>query len=165
MRKTEAAPSKRGRVLPSPVRLGGTLAATLAIVLAGAGAAGAATARPQLVRPKHGGVVHVHRIELVVKDASPLAKRYGVFVGISRSKVRKHGFLAKTGNVKKGESFVKLKRWKGHRGMWIYRPPSYSFPGFWASTSGRYYWQAEHTDCNLKGCEDVSKVGSFRVAG
>jgi hypothetical protein len=140
------------------------LLAALAIVLCGAASAVAAVATPALVKPKRSA--HVGKIELVVRDSSSLAKKYGVFVGISRSKKTKpEGFLAQTGNVKKGESFIKLKPWKGHAGLWIYSPPKYEFPGYWATTPGTYYWQAEHTDCEVKGCEAVSRIGRFKVVG
>lgn len=138
--------------------------ATATLLCAGT-ALGAATG-PKLVRPANEGTVHSGQIKLVVRDASALAKRYGVFVSVSRTrKINAHGILKETKNVSKGGAFVELKPWKGHPGMWTYTPPKYNFPGFWASTAGRYYWQAEHTDCNIKGCEAVSRIESFTEAG
>ncbi|MHB1469576.1 MAG: hypothetical protein ACYCU0_00770 [Solirubrobacteraceae bacterium] len=166
MTPTETRAASRRRLLPSAARSGGVLLAALAAVLCGAAVAVAAASGPTLVKPANKGSVHANRIKLVVMDSSALAKKYGVFVGISRSrKTKSNGFLAATANVKKGESFIKMKPWKGHAGLWIYSPPKYSFPGYWASTAGRYYWQAEHTDCTIKGCEAISRIGSFKVAG
>ena len=62
--------------------------------------------------------------------------------------------------------FVALKPRKGHPGEWIYTTP-FNFPGYWAVTPGKYYWQAEHVAplCKAKGCEVVSKIRTFTVVG
>lgn len=164
MRLTHKCSASRQRSLRA-----GSAAATiavLAVVLAGAAVAVGAIARPTLVTPARHGSVQAHGIRLVVRDTSALAKKYGVFVSISRSrKTKPDGVLKDTGNVNKGESFVQLKKDRGHPGLWVYRPPNDDFPGYWASTPGRYYWQAEHTDCEVKGCEAVSMIGTFTVTG
>jgi hypothetical protein len=157
---------ERGRSRSRRLRTGGAALLTCVLALACSAAAIAAGSGPTLVKPANHGTVHANKVELVVKDASSLAKQYGVFVSISRSrKTKTGGVLKETGNVNKGGSFVKLKKWSGHPGFWIYKPAKYDFAGYWASTPGRYYWQAEHTDCEIKGCEAVSKIGSFKVTG
>jgi hypothetical protein len=144
---------------------GAVVAASLAAVLSGAGVAVAAGGGPTLVKPANKGSVPANNFKLVVKDTSSLASQYGVFAGISRSKkTKKGGILKEVNNVKKGESFVKLKKWSGHPGYSIYTPPKYTFSGYWADTPGRYYWQAEHTDCEISSCEAVSAIGSFKVS-
>ncbi|HEY1688317.1 MAG TPA: hypothetical protein VGF95_05570 [Solirubrobacteraceae bacterium] len=139
-----------------------TATATATATLLCAGTTLGAGSGPTLVKPANKGAVHGGQIKLVVRDASALAKRYGVFVSISRTrKTNAHGVLKETKDVAKGGAFIELKPAKGHSGLWTYTAPKQDFPGFWASTPGRYYWQAEHTDCNIKGCEAASKIESF----
>ena len=42
-----------------------------------------------------------------------------------------------------------------------------SFNGFFTSTPGEYYWQAQHVApvCRVKACLVVSEIKSFRVTG
>lgn len=150
------------RCRPSHARHALVACVTAMATLLGASTTLAAATSPKLVKPANKGTVHGGHIQLVVRDSSSLAKKYGVFVSISRSrKTNAHGQLKEVKNVSKGGGFIEMKAWKGHPGMWIYKPPKYTFPGFWASTAGRYYWQAEHTDCEIKGCEALSKIQSF----
>jgi hypothetical protein len=50
--------------------------------------------------------------------------------------------------------------------MWIYSS-HYNFPGYWAVTPGKYYWQAQHVAplCHAPHCTVFSDVRSFRVTG
>jgi hypothetical protein len=143
-------------------------AAALACSLAFAGVALAALpGAPQLVSPKHGAHERPGHINLVVHDTAVL-NGFSEFVQISKHrKLNKFGNLADCNAVSKGCDFVSLKRFKGHSGQWIYRSdPSVSFPGWWATTPGTYYWQADHVDCSVTGadrCHVTSKIGSFHV--
>jgi hypothetical protein len=128
------------------------------------GAAVAAGLRPTLGKPNH-KPVHVGAIVLKLADAAPKARKYGVFITINKMRrLDKHGNLSSSPcHSDSGCTFVQAKPWAHHPGMWVYSPPNYGFPGFWATTPGKYYWQAEHTDCNMPGCEATSKIGWFQV--
>jgi hypothetical protein len=63
-----------------------------------------------------------------------------------------------------------MKPWRGHKDGWIYKPPKYTFPGYFASTAGKYYWEiqsfAKSPPCTVGPngpCYFYSKVGSFTV--
>jgi hypothetical protein len=143
-------------------------AVVLACSLAFAGVALAALpGAPSLVSPKHGAHVTPGHITLVVHDTAVI-KGFNVFVQISKHrKVNKFGELTKCNAVTKGCDFLSMKRRKGHPGQWIYKTdPSVNFPGWWATTPGTYYWQADHVDCSVAGAHDchvISKIGSFHV--
>jgi hypothetical protein len=122
---------------------------------------------PSLVSPKKGGHVRPGHITLVVHDTAVI-KGFSVFVQITKHrKLNKFGNLADCNAVDKGCDFLSLKARKGHPGQWIYKTdPSVSFPGWWATTPGTYYWQADHVNCSVTGadrCHVTSKIGSFHV--
>ena len=143
-------------------------AVVLAYSLAFAGVALAALpGAPSLVSPKNHGHVRPGHITLIVHDTHVI-KGFNVFVQISKHrKLNKFGNLADCNAVSKGCDFVSLKARKGHRGQWIYKTdPNVSFPGWWATTPGTYYWQADHVNCATTGrdsCHVTSKIGSFHV--
>lgn len=143
-------------------------AAVLACSLAFAGVAVASLpGGPQLVSPKHGAHVQPGHITLVVRDTHVI-KGFKVFVHISKHrKVSKSGELTKCNSVTKGCDFLSMKPRKGHPGQWIYKTdPNTNFPGWWATTPGTYYWQADHVDCSVAGapnCHVISQIGSFHV--
>jgi hypothetical protein len=144
-------------------------ALVLACSLAFAGVALAALpGAPSLVAPKHGAQQRPGHITLVVHDTAVI-KGFSVFVQISKHrKLNKFGNLADCNAVTKGCDFLSLKPRKGHAGEWIYKTnPNVSFPGWWATTPGTYYWQADHVDCSVTGadsCHVTSKIGSFHVS-
>lgn len=143
------------------------VATVLGTMLALTGVAlGAGSLRPTLGPPNHKRV-HAGRITLKVKDPAAIAQNTDVFVSISpKRKTNKYGELKSSCSVSKRCNFVELKRWKGHPGWWIYKAPGFNFPGYWATTPGKLYWQAEHADCtHFSGCEATSKIGSFKVVG
>lgn len=143
-----------------------TLTAVAVCALAGAAVALASPfSAPVLVSPHTGGSVAAGTITLIVKDPGVPKSVRPVFVQISRHrKLDKNGFLARCLNVSKGCDFIALKPRNGHPGEWIAKSGP-GFPGYWATTPGKYYWQANHTAplCQAKGCEVVSKIHSFRV--
>jgi hypothetical protein len=123
---------------------------------------------PQLVSPKKNAHLSPGHITLIVHDTH-VQSGFNVFVQISKHRrVNKFGDLVKCDNVDKGCDFLSLKKRKGHAGQWIYKSdPSVSFPGWWATTPGTYYWQADHVDCSVAGahsCAVISKIGSFHVS-
>jgi hypothetical protein len=163
--------SKEGRnLLKSRRRVGIAVAVTgvtCAIAFSGVALA-ALPGAPTLVSPKHNAHLGPGHITLVVHDTA-VPSGFNVFVQISKHrKVDKFGDLTKCNNVNKGCDFVSLKRRKGHPGQWIYKTdPGVSFPGWWATTPGTYYWQADHVDCSVAGahsCAVISKIGSFHVS-
>jgi hypothetical protein len=138
----------------------------LVCAIAFAGVASAAGGGPALVTPKKGAHVGPGQIRLVVRDTGVLSG-FNVFVQISpKRKLNKYGDLANCNKVSKGCDFLGLKRYKGHAGEWVYTSSGPGFPGYWATTAGRYYWQAEHVDCSspqAHGCNVTSRIGSFVV--
>jgi hypothetical protein len=144
----------------------GVAALTCSLAFAGVALA-ALPGAPRLVAPKHGAHVRPGHITLVVHDTAVI-KGFSVFVQISKHhKLNKAGNLADCNAVSKGCDFLSLKPRKGHPGEWIYKSdPSVSFPGWWATTPGTYYWQADHVNCSVTGadrCHVTSKIGSFHV--
>lgn len=142
-----------------------SVAAVLAMTLAGAAVAVAAgSLRPSLGSP-NGKRVHAGRITLKVKDTEAGVLHVSVYVAIARTRnTNKHGLL-RSCDVSKGCDFVGLKRWRHHPGWWIYTS-GFNFPGYWATTPGKYYWQAQNADCfHFSDCIAASNIGSFRVVG
>jgi hypothetical protein len=145
---------------------------TLALVAAVIGAlavSGVALAsglsKPILKKP--GGSVHKGKITFVVRDPGVPNDVRPVYIQIRpKRKLDKYGFLARCIDVDKGCYFTHLQPWRGHPGLWKVTIGD-DFAGFFASTPGKYYWQASHVAplCNAKGCQIVSKIKSFRVTG
>jgi hypothetical protein len=135
----------------------GVLAAVVAVVLAGAAVAAAGGVAPSLLSPNH---THVGpgRIRLVVKV--PLAAaRHEVFVAInSHRRFDRFGHLKFCASVIRCD-FVKATPWKGHKFSYVAR---FNFPGYWAVTPGRYYWQAHYYTADYTAVY-YSGVGSFVV--
>ncbi len=143
-----------------------SVAAVLAMTLAGAGVAVAAGSLRPALGPPNGKRVHAGRITLKVKDTEAGVLHVGVYVAIARTrKTDKNGLLKSKCDVSKGCDFVGLKRWRHHPGWWIYTS-AFNFPGYWATTPGKYYWQAQNADCfHFSDCIAASHIGSFRVVG
>jgi hypothetical protein len=139
----------------------------VAVVLAGAAVAvGSAFSHPVLKSP--GKRVHAGVITLIVKDPGVPKSVRPVYVTIApKKKLNRVGRLTQYKGCSSGQcDFVALKPRKGHPGEWIYKTP-FNFPGYWAVTPGKYYWQAQHVAplCKAKGCEVVSKIRTFTVVG
>jgi hypothetical protein len=143
-------------------RIAAALVAGGLCTLAATGVAGAAGAGPTLVTPHHGQHVGPGNIRIVV--SSPVGP---VFVQIRpRRKLNQAGHLASCLALKKRCDFVELLPWKHHPGKYIYDSSGFAFPGFWATTPGRIYWQAHYNNCavtEVDSCRIVSAIGSFRV--
>jgi hypothetical protein len=135
----------------------------VAVVLALAGVAAAASLTPTLGHPNH-RKVHAGRVTLKVYDPAANGLGVHVFAGIGPKKA---GLPRETKcQVTKRCSFVEFKPWSGHPGWWIYKAPRFSFHGYWATTPGKLYWQAVHADCShFTSCTAASPIGSFRVVG
>lgn len=120
----------------------------------------AATAAPQMLAPGNGKQLAVgSQPTFKIRDTSGNARRYGIFMTISRSKkLDKDGDLVQS---KDGSTFSRMGR-KGKYGF-TYKLPKYSFPTWIMQAPGKYYWQAYHIDCTVKGCHVHSKVRSFKV--
>ena len=153
-------------IVKSHRRLAFGLAVGLAGVIGASGVAFGAGAGPTLVSPHRGERVHAGAIRLVVRDTSAEANTYKeIDVTISRHRrLNRQGFLIGCGarpNTASGCDYLNLHRWAHHPGDWTVIG-GFDFPGYWAVTPGRYYWQAVQTGANgLVG----SRIGSFRVVG
>jgi hypothetical protein len=120
---------------------------------------------PILRSPHQGAHVAAGVVTLTVEDPGVPASVGPVYATISPKRtLDKNGYLKTARGCSGRCDFVKLHHWKGHPGMWIYKS-TYNFPGYWAVTPGRYYWQANHVAelCQAKGCEVVSKIHAFFV--
>lgn len=148
----------------SRAALSAALALTIALLSA---AAALAVGHPQSRSPHQNATVHVGHIRIVV--SAPGAGT--VYLAIRRDRrLDKYGLLDHAHcNVSKGCEFDIMKRWRGHRGLWTYSPPrGLSFPGYWGTTPGRYYWQASIVppDCGgVASCTYASAIHRFRVVG
>jgi hypothetical protein len=120
---------------------------------------------PTLRTPHKGARVHAGVIRLTVYDPGLSGDSAPVYVTISnRRSLDRYGHLKEPKGCNSRCDFFPLKRVKGHPGLWRYTA-KYNFPGYWAVTPGRYYWQANHVApaCDANGCELVSPIRSFRV--
>jgi hypothetical protein len=142
------------------------LAATVAVLLLliTAVSVASSTFTPKLGFP-NGHRVHTGKITLKVK--APFS--HSVFAQIEPGKKMSKGFLKNCDNVRRGCDFIGFKRWRGHKGWWIYHAPSESFGGWWTTTPGTYHWQArsyaDSPPCSFSHstCIFNSRVGSFKV--
>ncbi|ADB50019.1 hypothetical protein [Conexibacter woesei] len=137
------------------------LALIVALLAAGASLAAAqtATAAPQLLAPGNGKVLARGSQPLFkARDTSPNARKYTVYMTISRSKkVDRKGDLKQT----RPGTFTSMRR-TGKYGF-VYKPEAYSFPTWFMQAPGKYYWQAYHIDCAVRGCHVQSRIRSFVV--
>lgn len=150
------------------VRKGGRVvlgAVTVLVVCCVAVATAASQFAPSLQVP-NGKKVHAGAITLRVKAAD--AKQVAVWVRPKR--VIKHGQLGECTNVNKGCGVFEMHKWSGHAGWWTYKATAFHFKGWWSTTAGGYYWQAESfakappcvyvTDGD---CTFLSSIGHFKV--
>ena len=140
------------------IRKAGVRASAVGTVLALAltGVASASGPAPTLGSP-NGKSVSPGAIKLVVTIPLTPHKK-GVFIAISPTRTSKGGHLTAKCNVTKGCDFVAPKHLKGHK--WVY-VAKYNFPGYWAVTPGKYYWQVHYYQPNFS--VHYSKIGSFTV--
>ena len=120
------------------LRAGVVGGAVVTFLVIAAAAIAAGTVAPTLLSPNHGHVAP-GRIRLVVEV--PLqAARHGVFINIATARK-----LDKEGHLKEcfGRScdFVGPTHWKGNKYSYV---AQFNFPGYWAVTPGKYYWQAHY---------------------
>jgi hypothetical protein len=133
----------------------GAAAAVLAILLAVAGTAVAGGVNPTLLSPNHKHIAP-GRIRLVV--GIPLKpNRQGVFIAISPAKkLDRQGHLNSTC---KRCDFVGPTHWKGNKYSYVAK---FDFPGYWAVTPGKYYWQVHYYTVGDTAVY-YSPIGSFVV--
>ena len=134
----------------------GAAATALVILLAIAGTAIAGGVTPTLLSPNHKHIAPGH-IRLVVEvPLKPNA--HGVFIAISPKKdLDKDGHLKDCG-VKRCD-FVGPTHWKGDKYSFLAK---FNFPGYWAVTPGKYYWQAHYYTVGDTAVY-WSTIGSFVV--
>lgn len=132
--------------------LGGALAMLLALTAVAVAAGGRA---PTLLSPNHKRVAPGH-IGLVT--AIPLKpSRHGVFIAISPTRS-----LDRSGHLKwtcKKCDFTEPKHLKGDKYRYV---APFNFPGYWAVTPGKYYWQAHYFTVGDTAVY-WSNIGSFVV--
>lgn len=137
--------------------------ALVAVLLAGMltlAVAQAAQARPQLLAPGNGKVLaRGSTPTFKLRDTHPYARRYSIFMIVSPGKrTNRYGELKRNADI---GTFARMNR-KGKYGF-TYKTPSYSFDRWFMNRPGKYYWQAFHIDCRVRGCHVLSKIRSFRV--
>jgi len=133
------------------------LVAALTIMLAMAATAIAAGGvAPSLLSPNYKHVAPGH-VRLVVNV--PLkAANHGVFITIAnKRKLDKYGHL-KTCGIQRCD-FVAPKHWKGDRYSYV---APYDYPGYWAVSPGKYYWQVHYYTAGDTAVY-WSGIGSFVV--
>jgi hypothetical protein len=146
-----------------------TMVLVIALVCAMAIAAVAAASPfspPIQKSPGNHHTVHAGVVTLIVKDPGVPKDVRPVYATIDpRRALNKYGELKEL-KCAGGCDFVALHPWKGHPGFWIYKS-QFNFPGYWAVTPGKYFWQAVHVAplCQAKGCSVVSPIHWFRVVG
>ncbi len=145
-------------------------AGALALVLVfafGAVALASNSTPPSLKAPGKGAHVHAGVVTLKVYDPGLTGDSAPVYITISpRKHLNKEGFLTPAKGCGSRCDFFAMTHWSHHKGWWIYKT-HFNFPGYWAVTPGKYYWQANHVAplCQAKGCELVSGIHSFTIYG
>jgi hypothetical protein len=141
-------------------------AVALGILLAVPAVAVAAGFTPTLGPPN---ARRPHTGTITIKVHAPHAK--SVYVAIRPTRKVKKGVLASCVLTEKGCEYYRLRPWKRHPGWWKLTAKPAGYAGWWTTTPGKYYWQAESfantPPCNLSNgpCYFFSTVGSFRVVG
>jgi hypothetical protein len=136
--------------------------AMIAVIGAAAALAAGSALTPRLGSP-NGKHVSPGRLQLTATTADATQ----VFAFVSRKHKLKHGTLVQCTSAARGCLVAKMTPWKHHKDGWTYTALNYNFPGFWATTPGKYYWQvqsfAKTPPCTNGDCTFVSKVGTFTV--
>lgn len=138
------------------------LVAVLVASMLSLAVAQAAQARPQLLAPGNGKVLaRGSTPTFKLRDTDPNARRYSIFMVVSPSKrTNRYGELKRNPDI---GTFARMTR-KGKYGF-TYKTPSYSFDTWFMNRPGKYYWQAFHIDCQVRGCHVLSRIRSFTVRG
>jgi hypothetical protein len=111
---------------------------------------------PTLLSPNHKHIAPGH-IRLVVEvPLKPNA--HGVFIAISPKKDLDRAGHMKDCGVKRCD-FVGPTHWKGDKYSFLAK---FDFPGYWAVTPGKYYWQAHYYTVGDTAVY-WSTIGSFVV--
>ncbi len=140
------------------IKLGAALGAALAIVAVFATVALAAVT-VSLGQP-NGKRVAGGKIRLVVKVTGSSGGH--VYVNIASKRKLQNGRLSAACSVTQSCDVISLHPWKHHPGKYTYSGPWFSFPGYWSTTPGKRFWQAQYF-CPGSSCMSLSKIGSFRV--
>jgi hypothetical protein len=134
-------------------RVARTLALTVALSLAIAGSAVAATKNGITpVAPKAGTSVPVGKsptFRMKVKGPGQ------VWVHVCKSKKKDS-----EGVICSDESIGRAKK---KNGVFRFKPKFFDFPSFWLNSPGRYFWQAFRISCNSQDCEQEGPIVRFRV--
>jgi hypothetical protein len=134
-------------------RVARTLALTVALSLATAGSAAAATKNGiKPVAPKAGTSVPAGKSPTFRMKVNGPGQ---VWVHVCRSKKKD-----KSGVICSKESIGRAKK---KNGKYVYKPTFYDYPGFWLNRPGRYFWQAFRIACNSQDCEQEGPIVRFRV--
>ena len=134
-------------------RVARTLALIVALSLATAGSAAAATKNGiKPLAPKAGTSVPVGKSPKFRMKVSGPGQ---VWVHVCRSKKKD-----KEGVICSKESIGRAKK---KNGVFVFKPTFYDYPGFWLNRPGRYYWQAFRIACNSLDCEQEGPIVRFRV--
>jgi hypothetical protein len=124
-------------------------------------AADAATGGPTPLRPyNHRSFSQGAKVTFKVRDTSANARKYGIFLTVADRKQLKNGVLQRSAKNHPG-TFAEMKRHRG--GIYTYTLPKYDFPGWIMVTPRKYFWQAHHIDCAVKGCEVGGGIRTFTV--
>lgn len=138
----------------------GALGVALAALLASGTVAVAGGLDPSLGSPNHKSVAP-GRVKL--KVILPVAAAsHGVFISIQSKRKLVHGHLTTAcNNPAHGCFYANPTKHDGH--TYVYTAPGGSqFPGWWAVTAGKYYWQAEYFTVG-DVANYYSKIGTFKV--
>jgi hypothetical protein len=139
-------------------RLGvGALGVALAALLASGAVAVAGGLDPTLGSPNHKSV-GAGRPTLHVKV--PQAA-HDVFIAIQPNKRLKDGHLSGGCGVTKRCDYLLTTKHHGH--VYYVKAAAGGFSGWWATTPGKYYWQAEYFTPGDTAFY-FSKIGSFRIS-
>jgi hypothetical protein len=140
------------------IKLAAVLTAVSLVALVTTAAAVAAVS-VSLGSPNGKHVKHGHIKVVVAVHGSSGGNLYVLIAG--RKQVNA-GHLNATCNVTAACDTLKLHPWRGHPGKWIYTGRWFTFPGYWASSKGKRFWQAEYF-CPGTSCQSWSNIGSFTV--
>lgn len=144
-------------------RTAGVLAAVAAMMaIAGAAVAIASSSYTPKLGSPNGKHVSRNGFALTAK----IADAKTVYIWVNKKHKLKKGQLAECTASQKGCVVDTMKRWSGHKNGWIYKPAKDTFPGWFANTPGKYYWEiqsfAKQPPCSGL-CYFYSKIGTFTV--
>lgn len=138
------------------LRAGAVLGAVVLLLAIAAGAAAASGVAPTLGSPNHHRV-NPGRIRLVV-NIPVKPNKHGVFIAITpKRKLDRNRHLKAC--FSKRCDFVSPTHWKGHKYSYVAK---FNFPGYWAVTPGKYYWQVHYYTVGDTAVY-YSTIGSFVV--